>query len=193
MKKICAVLSRDAMFAQAAQLKEAGNVLARAKNYQEALAKYEAALQLNPRLTAALFNKGTMQKRLGQLEDALVTFEQVLIKDPGHIKAVYNKALVLESLGREREALPAFARALELQPANQTMQGAKKRCGQKVPAFIYLGIADLKLIPEAEDTTVKTTVKILELGRGKHSGDVGHMALTGQYIYPGQNKTQNIT
>ncbi len=82
---------------------------------EKALLKLEKALDINPSLDAALYNKGVILKAKAKNEkgemqtkiykNALIVFEKVLSINPSHILAKNNKGLVLIALGKYEEGV----------------------------------------------------------------------------------------
>ncbi|MGH7490529.1 MAG: tetratricopeptide repeat protein, partial [bacterium] len=59
-----------------------GSALMEAGRAQEAFAQYQAAVQLNPRLTSAYSNMGVLLTKQGQLAEARRYIEHALSIDP---------------------------------------------------------------------------------------------------------------
>jgi tetratricopeptide (TPR) repeat protein len=86
------------------------------KRYEEALAAYEQAIRLDPKLASAYTNKGSALHNLKRYEEALVAFDQALLLDPNDAGAYTNKGVALGNLKRYEEALAAYDQAIRLDP-----------------------------------------------------------------------------
>jgi len=93
-----------------------GTDLLKAVRYEEALACFAKALEIDPRFGGAWYNRGSAFSSLGRHEEALTCYSQVLDIDPQLFDAWEGKALALAFLGRYEEAVPCFTKALELTP-----------------------------------------------------------------------------
>jgi len=78
---------------------------------REAVAHFEEALRINPRLVHAQNNWGIALARQGKWEDALAHYEEALRLNPGYTEARLNLAVALERLGRHAEAQQQTTRA----------------------------------------------------------------------------------
>lgn len=93
--------------------------------YEKALQKYDAALQIKP--TASCLNsKGYLLYELGRHEEALIAYEEALKIDEKHLYALANKGDVLQKLGQADKAREAYEAAFFLSSK------AKKK-DQRVP------------------------------------------------------------
>jgi len=98
-----------------ARLAEA-EALAEAGRHDEALAGYDRALKLDPRLAMALRGKARVLDSMGRHADALETIELSLQADPGLALAWRTKGAVLRNLGRDAEGLACYERGLAIDP-----------------------------------------------------------------------------
>jgi protein O-mannosyl-transferase len=84
---------------------------------QEAIAQFEAALQLNPDLAEAHFALGCeLQNIPGRLSDATAHYEAALRLKPDDFQAHTNLGNVLAAQGRLRDAVAQYEAALRLRP-----------------------------------------------------------------------------
>ena len=81
----------------------------------DALAAYEQALALDPKVAGTWYNKGVTLGNLGRFEESLAAYEQALALDPKNAGAWYNQGVALFRRGRFEETLVAFGRALQIQ------------------------------------------------------------------------------
>src|SRR5947207_1423148 len=91
-----------------------GNTHFYAQRYDEALAAYQQALQLDPDYAKAYNNMGYVLNEIKRYEEALAAYEQAIRLNPNYAKAYNNKAIALEHLGRTTEAQQAYDKAREL-------------------------------------------------------------------------------
>lgn len=110
------VLQMDKTNARAWQ--ELGLVENQRAKYQDALASFECALQLNSSLIAALNGKATSLGMLQRNQEALETYEHVLLLDAQNITAWSGKGSALSLLQRHQEALASFEHVLQMEPDN---------------------------------------------------------------------------
>ncbi|HKO55277.1 MAG TPA: tetratricopeptide repeat protein [Thermoanaerobaculia bacterium] len=96
---------------------------------RKAVASFDLALDLDPKLAAARFNRAIAWLRLSELARASSEFE-TLYDDPAsgmRASAAYHNALALDGLGRAADAEAWLRRALALDPGHDS-------------AVLYLGI-----------------------------------------------------
>lgn len=79
-----------------------------------ALADYDAALRLNPRLAYAWFNKGNLYYTNGDLTSAIDCFTQALAIDQAFATAYYNRGITYLRMGNKRQAFADLSKAGEL-------------------------------------------------------------------------------
>jgi len=83
---------------------------------QEAVAHFDEALRINPRLAHAQNNWGIALARQGKWQDAIAHYEEALRLNPGYTEARLNLAVALERLGRHAEAQQHIAGAQASRP-----------------------------------------------------------------------------
>ncbi len=82
---------------------------------EEAIAQFEAALQLRPGYAEGCNNLGVGLSELGLLSEALAQFDRAVQLKPGYAEAHNNIGSILYRLGRPAEAIPQFEQAIGLQ------------------------------------------------------------------------------
>jgi predicted O-linked N-acetylglucosamine transferase (SPINDLY family) len=82
----------------------------------DALALYDAILQVKPDLAEVYSNRGVVLRDLLQFEEALESFNKTIEINPELAEAYNNKGYVLTELGRLSEALAALDQAIALKP-----------------------------------------------------------------------------
>jgi serine/threonine protein kinase len=97
-----------------------GGSLCALGNYEEALACFDKALDMEPQYANAWSNKGVALYYLGRNQEALQCFENALNIDSSDPMAWGNAGNVLSALGRHEDAIRCCDRALALQPRDAT-------------------------------------------------------------------------
>lgn len=79
-----------------------------------AIADYDRALRINPRLMFAWFNKGNLYYDNGDYTSALRCFNEALETDPQFAAALFNRGITYLRLGNKRQAFADLSKAGEL-------------------------------------------------------------------------------
>lgn len=94
-----------------------GILLMRSKAHAEALASYDKALKMKPKLVEAHINRGACLLYLGRTDEAITVLTTAIETQNDHLPdALYNRALAYERLGQSKAAYLDFKKALELRP-----------------------------------------------------------------------------
>jgi tetratricopeptide (TPR) repeat protein len=93
-----------------------GELESDAGNDAEALADFNAAVQLDPNCWLAIHNRAVSLAQQGHGTEALRDFDQVLKLSPGMAIAYRNRGELLASMGRTREAVADYTKAIEQLP-----------------------------------------------------------------------------
>ena len=93
-----------------------GEVLGLLGRYEEAVASYDRALELDPEFAIAWDNRGGALGMLGRYEEALLSCDRALELDRESAGAWCKRGAALDKLGRHTEAVASYDRALELGP-----------------------------------------------------------------------------
>jgi tetratricopeptide (TPR) repeat protein len=121
------------------------------KEYEKALDRFNAAVQLDGNSSLAEYNRGMALQSLGKFEDAVLSFTRVITLKPDFEQAWANKGRTLYAMGRGKEALEYFERALCLDRNDFDAWFSKgiseEEMGQFQEAIKCLDIA-LKLRPD---------------------------------------------
>ena len=96
---------------------EAGNRHAQAGEFQEAIAAYQAALELKPDYLSAMSNLGVAYYNNGLLDEAVAEYQKALEVAPEDAAVHSNLAAAYVQQGKLEEALEVYTRAVELEPA----------------------------------------------------------------------------
>lgn len=98
----------------AAFLSNRGDALRDRRRPQDALARFDCALWLEPRFARALIGRARALFDLGRFEEALASCDGALRARPDFAEAFYNRGNALLCLKRAQEALASYERALQL-------------------------------------------------------------------------------
>jgi tetratricopeptide (TPR) repeat protein len=82
----------------------------------QALWLFDASLRVDPKLAAALNNRGNALQDLGRPEEAVASYDEAIACRPDHAFAFNNRGNALKKLGRRDEALASYERAVALRP-----------------------------------------------------------------------------
>ena len=85
---------------------------------REAIAAYEKALELNPNLSGALVNIGTIYFNARKWRESEKYYQQAILADNKYPLAHFNLANLHEELGRTSLAITHYKKALELNPTS---------------------------------------------------------------------------
>lgn len=100
----------------AVEIYEKGLALFDQNLYEEALAAFEKAIELKPKVAVAWISRGVALERLHLHAEALASHEQAITLEPNNFLAWYNKGVQLQELGRYQEAIVAHEHTLKLRP-----------------------------------------------------------------------------
>lgn len=84
--------------------------------FDEAIAAYDRALELDPEQAEARYRRGTARLRKGDLDRALSDFNEALAIDPRHADAYLHRGLVHAARGFHDLAVVDFNTSLDIQP-----------------------------------------------------------------------------
>lgn len=93
-----------------------GSSLVHEGRTSEAIAEFESALRVNPRLVMAHVNLIATYSDLGRRDKAEQHFREAVALDPGWAEAYYNWGLLLLRERKSAEAATAFQKAIEVNP-----------------------------------------------------------------------------
>ncbi|WP_419547895.1 tetratricopeptide repeat protein, partial [Microcystis sp.] len=86
------------------------------KEYEQAIASYDKALEIKPDDHDAWYGRGFALDDLGRFEDAIASYDRALEIKPDDHQAWYNRGIALRNLGRLEQAIASYDRALEIKP-----------------------------------------------------------------------------
>ncbi len=95
---------------------EQGNISVINEEYEEAIASYNKALEINPDKDEAWYNRGIALNNLGRSEEVIASYDKALEINPDYDAAWYNRGIALDNLGRSEEAIASYAKAIAIKP-----------------------------------------------------------------------------
>uniref|UniRef100_A0A1I8A4G3 SGTA_dimer domain-containing protein n=1 Tax=Steinernema glaseri TaxID=37863 RepID=A0A1I8A4G3_9BILA len=104
---------------EANKLKEEGNDLMKAGNFNEAVEKYNGAIKLS-KDPVYFCNRAAAYCRLEQYDMAIQDCRTALALDPNYGKAYGRMGLALSCQNRYEQAVEAYKKALEIEPGQQS-------------------------------------------------------------------------
>ncbi|MEW5759049.1 MAG: tetratricopeptide repeat protein [Candidatus Omnitrophota bacterium] len=100
------------------QYNEIGNIYFSKGKYEEAIINYTHSLELNPKYTASLCNRGSAYYNLRQFNEAINDFNKVIELEPGFhsgIAYIFRASSYL-NLGKFDRAIEDYSKAIEINP-----------------------------------------------------------------------------
>ncbi|MCA2701472.1 MAG: tetratricopeptide repeat protein [Microcystis sp. M179S2] len=95
---------------------EKGLIHQMGKEYEQAIASWDRALEFKPDYHEAWNNRGNALGNLGRFEEAIASYDRALEIKPDFHEAWDNRGIALHKLGRLEEAIASFDQALEIKP-----------------------------------------------------------------------------
>ena len=93
-----------------------------------AIADYNRAIELDPKLAIAYNNRGNAEKAKGDLSGAIADYNRAIELDPKHASAYYNRGNVKDARGDLDGAIADFNLAIELDPKDADAYTNRGRC-----------------------------------------------------------------
>ena len=84
--------------------------------FDEAIADYDKAIELNPNYSAAYNNRGSAKSSLRRFEEAIVDYDKAVELKPEYANAYFNRGSTKYKLCRIEEAIVDYDKAIELNP-----------------------------------------------------------------------------
>jgi tetratricopeptide (TPR) repeat protein len=84
--------------------------------YQDAIAAYDRALQIQPDLADTWNNRGVVLTRMQQYPEAIASYEQATTIRPNYPDAWNNRGVVLLELQKYQEAIGCYEQAIQAKP-----------------------------------------------------------------------------
>jgi hypothetical protein len=104
-----------------------GVALYEAGKYEQAVAEYTKAIELDPNLASAYYNRGLAYFKMKQYDLALADFNKATELNPNASAAWTGRGTALQGLGKYKEALEAYNKALEINPNDQSAKDNRDR------------------------------------------------------------------
>lgn len=146
--------------------KEAGNDYLRAKDYDQALESYTKAIDLNPKNTAAYFNRALVYLKQFKYKRAAEDCDKAILLQPEYTKAYHRRALALMELKEYDKALEDLKKVLESDPENQEANEKLKKCRDELSSITgYRRIQITEAEDEEESEEDKAGEKVEETGK----------------------------
>lgn len=151
-----------------------GNRLFRSKDYNEALAKYQHALALDPFDYRVLLNIALCHTKLEAWDDALEFFNRTLHIDKSSIKALYNRSLVYSEMKKHNEALSDLDKCRSLEPTNSDVLLKYEMVSRNI--FVYSAETTIEQIMNGIDSAkpmneMSARLAFIELSHDKENGN----------------------
>jgi tetratricopeptide (TPR) repeat protein len=102
--------------ARARALNGLGNVCLNQERYEEAIAAYRQAIELDPKYAYPWNGLGIVYHRQGRYEEAIATYRQAIELDPKDALPWNGLGIVYSNQDRHEEAIAAYRQAIELAP-----------------------------------------------------------------------------
>ena len=84
--------------------------------YEEAIEKYDEAIELNPFFVEAYNSRGLAKEKLGRYQEAIADYNKVIELNPNHAIAYSNRGDGKYYLEQHQEAIADYDKAIELDP-----------------------------------------------------------------------------
>lgn len=91
-----------------------GVIFYNAKRYEEAIACYAKAIEINPNYFEAYNNKGVALKSIKKYEEAIESYDKAILLSPNYAEAYSNKGVVLNNQKKYKEALYCLDKAISI-------------------------------------------------------------------------------
>ena len=86
------------------------------KDLEQAIASFSEAIQLDPRLTEAYYNRGRAYTETGELGKAIADFDEAIGINPKDADAHYGRGVAYFEMGEDGKAIVDFDKAIQLNP-----------------------------------------------------------------------------
>jgi tetratricopeptide (TPR) repeat protein len=87
--------------------------------YDEAIAEFTKAIEINPHFTEAYYNRGLVHAHKGNFDQAIADYTKAIENNSNDADIYYNRGFTYSKRGNLDEAIADYTKAIELSP-NQT-------------------------------------------------------------------------
>lgn len=141
-------------------------------SYDEAIANYTAAMEMDPNYSEYYNERGSLHLKLGQLDLALDDYVRAIELSPPYQEVRTNLGQCYRQMGRLSDSIAAYSSALDLEP-NQLLAllgraQAYEALGQSAEALADYDAA-LALKPDQPEALANRAVLLYEAGRWEES------------------------
>ncbi len=147
---------------------DAASELAKAGQYDKAIAEWKNAIQLNPAEALPYNNLGLALMETGRSAEAIAAYEKAVELSPDYAEALNNLGEALTSVNRLEEAMTRFEKALEMDPRNGSAHSnlgvALARKGRVDEAIVHFERA-LQYKPDSADVHNNLGLALAMTGR----------------------------
>ena len=86
------------------------------QQHGEAIQDYDVAIEIDPEIASAYYNRGISEMELGQHKEAIRDHDRAIEIDPKHVGAYNNRGNSKAALGQHKEAIRDYDVAIEIDP-----------------------------------------------------------------------------
>jgi tetratricopeptide (TPR) repeat protein len=137
-------------------------------HYDQALADFKRALELDPERAWTICRRGLIYQAIGRYDDALADFNSALELDPENAWASGSRGLAYQAMGRYEDALADFNHTIQLDPGDAEAIGQRgetyRRMGRNDDALADFTRA-LELYPRDHDVLCERGLTYLAMSR----------------------------
>lgn len=101
--------------------------------FDDAIADYTKAIELDPKQVTIFFSRGMAYLNKKNFNPAIADFDRVIELEPNEASAYYNRANALENTGNFEKALADYVKAGELEPDNDNAKTSAERLRAALP------------------------------------------------------------
>ena len=84
--------------------------------YEEAIKKYDKAIELNSNYAEIYNNRGVVKNKLRKYQEAIADYNKAIELNPNYVEAYNNRGNAKKDLGQHQEAIADYDKAIELNP-----------------------------------------------------------------------------
>ena len=143
-----------------------------AKEYEMAIARYDAVLDYDKQNITAINNKGVSLADLGRHQEAILCYDEIIKINPEYADAFINKGVSLYDLGRYQEAILCYDEAIRIKPDYEKAfanKGASLDGLGKHQEAILCYDEIIKINPEYADAFYNKGISLNGLGKTSRS------------------------